>query len=283
MIEGLGEEYLRGALEAMLFVTDEPVNVLSLSQMLEADAKDIEDALHELQKSYEDSDSGIQLREIAGGWRLFTHPRYHELIERYVLSWDTRKLSAAALETLAIVAYTQPVTRAQISSIRGVSSDSSINSLIEKGLVREAGTADAPGNPTLYATTKAFLEKFGLNSVKDLTDISEFAPDDETRRLISERLSTTRDEILITDEQAAMLAEGMIDGETIDIPTVQASSKDTAAHKDESPKNGDERDANTTNSEDAEMSAMFRDAIASTLGIVDKIDFDELNFDLSDE
>ena len=220
MIEGLGEEYLRGALEAMLFVTDEPVNVLSLSQMLEADAKDIEDALHELQKSYEDSDSGIQLREIAGGWRLFTHPRYHELIERYVLSWDTRKLSAAALETLAIVAYTQPVTRAQISSIRGVSSDSSINSLIEKGLVREAGTADAPGNPTLYATTKAFLEKFGLNSVKDLTDISEFAPDDETRCLISERLSTTRDEILITDEQAAMLAEGMIDGETIDIPTV---------------------------------------------------------------
>lgn len=280
MIEGLDERYLGGALEALLFVTDEPVNVLTLSTMLEADAKDIEAALRALQENYEKSDSGIQLREIAGGWRLSTHPRYHELIERYVLSWDTRKLSAAALETLAIVAYTQPVTRAQISSIRGVSSDSSINSLIEKGLVREAGTADSPGNPTLYATTKAFLEKFGLNSVKDLTDISEFAPDDETRRLISERLSTTRDEVLMSDEQAAMLAEEMIEGASDEAAAEQVDPQGILAI--DFDRDGRRADTEASEADDA-MSEMFRNAIASTLGVVDKIDFDELEFDTSDE
>ena len=136
--------------------------------------------------------SGIQLREVAGGWRLFTHPAYHELIEKYVLSWDTRKLSAAAMETLAIVAYTQPVTHAGVASVRGVNSDSSINSLVEKGLVREVGTEDAPGNPVLYGTTRGFLEKFGLRSPADLPDLADFAPDAETRRLITERLSATR-------------------------------------------------------------------------------------------
>lgn len=238
MIEGLEEKYLPGALEALLFVTDEPVGVLALANMLEAEPKAIEEALLELQRTLEASDSGIQLREIAGGWRLYTHPRYHELIERYVISWDTRKLSAAALETLAIIAYMQPCTRTQISSIRGVSSDSSLNSLIEKGLVREAGVADTPGNPTLYATTKAFLERFGLNSVNDLTDIAEFAPDEETRKLIASRLSSSSEAVLISDDEAEQLV-------------------------------GELKDAN--------------DALAATLGVVDKVDFDALDFDISDE
>lgn len=238
MIEGLEEKYLPGALEALLFVTDEPVGVLALANMLEAEPKAIEEALLELQRTLEASDSGIQLREIAGGWRLYTHPRYHELIERYVISWDTRKLSAAALETLAIIAYMQPCTRTQISSIRGVSSDSSLNSLIEKGLVREAGVADTPGNPTLYATTKAFLERFGLNSVNDLTDIAEFAPDEETRKLIASRLSSSSEAVLISDDEAEQLVEEL-------------------------------KDAN--------------DALAATLGVVDKVDFDALDFDISDE
>ena len=147
MFQGLQEDQLAGALEAMLFVTDEPVGTIALAEMLECEVGAVEAALVRLRDDLEARGSGIQLREVAGGWRLFTHPAYHELIEKYVLSWDTRKLSAAAMETLAIVAYTQPVTRAGVASVRGVNSDSSINSLVEKGLVREVGTEDAPGNP----------------------------------------------------------------------------------------------------------------------------------------
>lgn len=151
------EGWLEGAIESMLFVTDEPVGVLTFADMLQVDPAQVQEALVSLQKSLEQAERGIQLREVAGGWRLYTHPRYHELIERYVLSWDTRKLSQAALETLAVVAYCQPITRNGVASVRGVSSDSSINSLVEKGLLREAGTQDAPGNPVLYATTRTFL------------------------------------------------------------------------------------------------------------------------------
>ena len=148
MFQGLQDNQLKGAIEAMLFVTDEPVGTIALADMLEVEPGQAERALVELRDQLEGENRGLQLREVAGGWRLYTHPAYHELIERYVLSWDTRKLSQAAMETLAIVAYLQPVTRSGVASVRGVNSDSSINSLVEKGLVREAGVADAPGNPT---------------------------------------------------------------------------------------------------------------------------------------
>ena len=183
MFQGLQEDQLAGALEAMLFVTDEPVGTIALAEMLECEVGAVEAALVRLRDGLEARGSGIQLREVAGGWRLFTHPAYHELIEKYVLSWDTRKLSAAAMETLAIVAYAQPVTRAGVASVRGVNSDSSINSLVEKGLVREVGTEDAPGNPVLYGTTRGFLEKFGLRSPADLPDLADFAPDEEPGRI----------------------------------------------------------------------------------------------------
>lgn len=186
------EEELPGAIEALLFVSDEPVNAITLADMLEVDTAVAQQALDTLREHLSAQDSGIQLREVAGGWRLFTHPRYHDLVERYVLSWDTRKLSQAALETLAVIAYNQPITRAGIASVRGVNSDSSVNSLIEKGLVREAGRDSAPGQPILYATTRTFLEKFGLTSLSDMPDIMEFAPDEQTRDLIRERLGMTR-------------------------------------------------------------------------------------------
>ena len=147
MFEGLQKDQLAGAIEAMLFVTDEPVGTIALADMLEVDPADVESALVGLRDKLEAENRGIQLREVAGGWRLYTHPAYHELIEKYVLSWDTRKLSQAAMETLAIVAYTQPTTRAQVASVRGVNSDSSINSLVEKGLVREAGPRTRRATP----------------------------------------------------------------------------------------------------------------------------------------
>lgn len=258
MIEGLNEEQLSGAIEALLFVTDEPVGVLTLSRLLECEPAEIERTLVSLRDSLEAQNRGVQLREVAGGWRFFTHPAYHELIEKYVISWDTRKLSAAAMETLAIVAYTQPVTRSGVAQIRGVNSDSAISSLVEKGLVREVGTADTPGNPTLYGTTKAFLEKFGLRSVADLPDIADFAPDDETRRLISERLSATRQDASVSEEAAFFMAESLKD---------ENLESDSPADSDET----------------SPMDEMFKKAIASTLGVVEKIDFDELEFDFDEE
>ena len=124
MFQGLQENQLKGAVEALLFVTDEPVGTIALADMLEVEPLEAERALVDLREQLAEENRGIQLREVAGGWRLYTHPVYHELIEKYVLSWDTRKLSQAAMETLAIVAYMQPVTRSGVASVRGVNSDS---------------------------------------------------------------------------------------------------------------------------------------------------------------
>ena len=239
MFEGVHEDQLAGAIEALLFVSDEPVSTVTLADMLEIELVQVEQAVAELKEALESNDRGIELREVAGGWRLFTHPAYHELLEDYVMSWDTRKLSSAALEVLAIVAYTQPTTRAQIVAIRGVTSDAPLNTLIERGYLREAGTLDAPGNPILYATTKSFLERYGLASVKDLPPLEEFAPDEKTAQLIRERLGGT--------------------------PSVAADA--------ELP---DERDLPSPERIAAEASA-------SMLGVVDKIDFDQLTFNTDDE
>lgn len=282
MFQGLQEDQIRGALEAMLFVTDEPVGAITLAEMLECDVSVVEEALVELREMLEREQRGIQLREVAGGWRLFTHPVYHELIEKYVLSWDTRKLSGAAMETLAIVAYTQPVTRAGVASVRGVNSDSSINSLVEKGLVREVGTADTPGNPVLYGTTRGFLEKFGLRSVADLPDLADFAPDDETRRLISQRLSATREDAAVSDEQARLMAEALVYGADAgeDDALVGDGSDGANANAGEG---AVQRAAEGGQASARSTEALFAEAVASTLGVVDKIDFDSLVFETDDE
>lgn len=204
---------LASAIEAMLFITNDPVDASALADQLGVDVERVDEQLSALRETYIEQDRGIQLNERAGGWRLVTHPRYHELLENYVVSWDKRKLSQAALETLAIVAYCQPVTRNDVSAIRGVSSDSSMSSLLEKGYVREAGVQEAPSNATLYATTKTFLERFGLRSVAELPDLESFAPDEETRNLISERLGLVREQTQ-TYEMEEEAAEGVLEALT---------------------------------------------------------------------
>lgn len=256
---GFSDTEIKGAIEALLFVTDEPVNVLTLADAIQIDPRKVEKALVSLQDELLHANRGIQLREVAGGWRLVTHPVYHELIERYVTSWDTRKLSQAALETLAIVAYCQPVTRNEISSIRGVSSDSSVNSLLEKGLLREAGVQDSPGNPALYGTSKAFLEKFGLKNVSELPPLEGFAPDDETKALIAERLRVVR----ITEDGAPM-------------PPESATASFTSSAQGVSFEEGSEESERLAQNA---MHTMLNDALASTAGVVDKINFDELVFE----
>lgn len=248
MFAGLQSDQLKGAIEAMLFVTDEPTSTITLADMLEVEPADVECACVDLRAQLEDDERGIQLREVAGGWQLCTHPVYHELLENYVLSWDTRKLSQAALEVLSIIAYTQPVTRSGVASVRGVNSDSSINSLVEKGLVREAGTEDAPGNPMLYATTRTFLEKFGLRSLEDLPDLGTYAPDDETREFITSRLSAANPQTsaVTSDEQDAA-------------------------------QNFDAEELSDQMSE--AMRGMLAESLAQAAGVVEKIDFDDLEFE----
>ncbi len=311
MFQGLQESQISGAVEALLFVTDEPVGTIALADMLEVEPGAVERALVDLQARFETDERGVQLREVAGGWRLYTHPVYHELVEKYVLSWDTRKLSQAAMETLAVVAYSQPVTRAGVASVRGVNSDSSINSLVEKGLVREAGAADTPGSPTLYATTRAFLEKFGLRSVSDLPDLGQFAPDDETRAFIRERLSATREpsyispEAQVTDDAtpAADDFDGLVfdfdeEGSTTLSPQQSRSFQSRLTSEATSFPNDSTKEAELMPSHqapeqeiapnpDKEPSVaaqnMLAGAMAASFGLVEKIDFDSLTFETDDE
>lgn len=186
-LETIGQGDIRPAIEAMLLVSTDPVPAAAVAGALGVPTADALAAIRALSREYEDAGRGFQLREVAGGWRLYTHPAYHGLIEEYVQSWDTHRLTQAALETLAVIAYNQPATREGVRGVRGVNSDSAISSLVDKGLVRELGRRE--GGAIMYGTTAAFLEKFGLRSVRDLPPLEDFAPDEETRRLIRERLS----------------------------------------------------------------------------------------------
>lgn len=194
-------EILRGPLEALLFVSDEPVSVSRLAKVLDATERDVADTLAMLQEEYAREERGFQLREVAGGWRLYTHPAYHEHVERLVLSWDTRRLSQAALEALAIIAYRQPISRQGVNAIRGVNSEAVIASLMEKGLVKEVGRDKDAGNAILYGTTHAFLERFGLKDISQLPPLEEFAPDAATERAIRDRLAAIDGSALLGESE----------------------------------------------------------------------------------
>ena len=203
----LDSDSLKGALEALLLVSSDPVSAPTLASVLDIAPGEVASLLAELKAEYEEANRGFQLREVAGGWRLFTHPAYHDVVESYVLSWDTQKLSQAALETLAVVAYHQPVTREIVKGIRGVNSDGVISSLVDKGLIREMGKDQAQGQAILYGTTNAFLEKFGLRSIKDLPDLEQFAPDEQARKFIRERLSGRSIQSTLEDEDSDLEEE----------------------------------------------------------------------------
>lgn len=160
------------ALEALLFVSDEPVAAVVLAQALDVERREADELCEELARAYEERAAGIVLRSVAGGWRLATHPEAAPVVERYVLSSRHARLTKAALETLAIVAYKQPVTRHQISSIRGVNSEGVLRALADRGLVAEVGRDERPGRPLLYGTTPGFLERLGLPSLSALPPLA---------------------------------------------------------------------------------------------------------------
>jgi segregation and condensation protein B len=174
--EGDRERELRRATEALLLVTEEPIAAELLAQLLEIGAERVEALCVELAAEYDATDRGFQLVKVAGGWRYQTHPDLAPYVERYVLDGQSGRLSNAALETLAIVAYKQPISRAQIAAIRGVNVDGVIRTLVQRGYVDEIGRDHGPGQAVLYGTTATFLEKLGLNAVDELPALGAFVP-----------------------------------------------------------------------------------------------------------
>ncbi|WP_438872973.1 SMC-Scp complex subunit ScpB [Paractinoplanes hotanensis] len=168
---------LAAALEAIMLVVDEPVAELQLAQILEQPTERIALMLDNLSARYTAAGHGFDLRRVAGGWRLYTRPEYAAYVERFVLDGQSVRLTQAALETLAVVAYKQPVTRSRISAIRGVNCDGVMRTLVTRGLIEECGTESETG-AHLYRTTGLFLEKLGLNSVDQLPPLAPFLPDD---------------------------------------------------------------------------------------------------------
>jgi segregation and condensation protein B len=165
------------ALEAILMVVDEPVTEQLLAQVLEQPVGRIGIELARLADEYAEQGRGFQLRRAAGGWRFYTHPDQAAYVERFVLDGQSVRLTQAALETLAVVAYKQPVTRSRMSAIRGVNCDGVVRTLVTRGLIEECGTEPETG-AHLYRTTTLFLEKLGLDSVDQLPPLAPFLPDD---------------------------------------------------------------------------------------------------------
>ena len=179
---------LKGALEALLLVSSDPVSAPALAGALDIAPGECASLLAELKVEYEEANRGFQLREVAGGWRLFTHPAYHDVVEAYVLSWDTQKLSQARSRPLLSSPTTSP-SRARWS--RHPRRQLRRRHRVARGQGPGARARPRPerGQAIIYGTTNAFLEKFGLRSTRDLPDLEQFAPDEQSRQFIRERLS----------------------------------------------------------------------------------------------
>jgi segregation and condensation protein B len=173
---GAVQDDARRAIEAVVLVSEQPIDVRLLGQLLELPPAVVEELCRELAAEYEADGRGFQLARVAGGWRFQTHPDQAPYVERYVLEGQTAKLSAAALETLAIVAYKQPISRAQVASIRGVSVDGVVRTLQQRGYIAEVGRDPGPGQAVMYGTTRQFLETLGVDSLADLPPLGDFVP-----------------------------------------------------------------------------------------------------------
>ena len=173
---GLGAPSLAAALEALLIVAVEPLSTMSLAEATRHPVDQVEAQLAALAGEYTATERGFALREVAGGWRYYTRDTCSGVIERFVLDGQQARLTQAALETLAVIAYRQPVSRARISAVRGVSVDGVLRTLQSRGLVEEAGT-DPSSQAILYRTTPYFLERLGIASLDDLPDLADYLPD----------------------------------------------------------------------------------------------------------
>jgi len=174
-IISIGAPSLKSALEAILLVVDEPVLPITLAQVTNTPEIDVVKALNALQKEFENREGGITLREVAGGWRFYTNEHCGEVVERYIKDGQTARLTQASLETLAVIAYKQPVSRGRIAAIRGVNVDGVVRTLLNRGLIEEAG-ADNESQAVLYKTTQYFLERIGLAKIEELPPVADYLP-----------------------------------------------------------------------------------------------------------
>ena len=177
---------VQAALEAILFVTEAPVPIEELAEVLEISREQVSAELDRLANDLSQRGSGLMLRHAAGGVRLYSHPDAYPYLERFSSSATARKISGASLETLAVIAYRQPVSRGQIAEIRGVDSDSAIRTLERLGLVEEAGRLPGPGNPAVYRTTGLFMEKLGINQMSELPPLADHVPPAEVVEALEE-------------------------------------------------------------------------------------------------
>src|SRR5438270_7407856 len=206
---------LRAALEAILFISTEPVNLDDLTAAFSDDGRDAVVAqLDEIKKNFDEHVGGFVLEQTAGGWRFATRAQHDSILKKYFAKKGENRLSLAALETLAIIGYRQPMTAPEISDIRGVNSTSSIRTLLERRMIRVAGRKNVVGSPFLYRTTKEFLVHFGLNDIRDLPRLEEFGD------LIGESMS---------DDLVAAIASTPI-AEGVEVPLAQGEQIDDAVN-----------------------------------------------------
>ncbi len=175
----------RGAVEAVLMVVEEPVAELTLAEALGLPPAQVADVVRSLAAEYDEQGRGFELRAVAGGWRVFSRAEYAAVVERFVVGGQQARLTQAALETLAVVAYRQPVSRARVSAVRGVNVDGVMRTLVARGLVEESG-ADGESGAILYRTTSSFLERLGLTSVDELPALAPYLPEIDALGELSE-------------------------------------------------------------------------------------------------
>ena len=195
------EAEMRRAIEAILMVAIDPVSPGILAQLFEVSVDEIERVCDSMVEQYEEAKLGFLLVRIGGGYRFQSNPEEAPWVERFVLEGQSRRLTAAAMETLAIVAYKQPISRAQISAIRGVDVEGVMRNLQQRGLIDEVSRDVGPGNAVLYGTTQEFLERMGINSATDLPPLGEFVPGPEVVEALERSLRVVSDEVTIPSNE----------------------------------------------------------------------------------
>jgi len=186
---GTGTEPDRKIVEAIMLLAEDPIPARQIGEVLERPRAAVEGILRDLAAEYQRADRGFVLRETAGGWRMYTNPDCHPWLERFVKSHTPGRLTGAAMEVLAIIAYKGPLSRAQIAEIRGVDSDGVVRTLSARGLIEETGRDSGPGTPVLFGVTRDFLEGMGLRSLDELPSLKDFMPDSEAVEEMEARLS----------------------------------------------------------------------------------------------
>lgn len=201
-MENVTSELVR-AIEGIILVALEPVPSELLAQLCEIPTTTVETICGQLNESYEAAGHGFQLAKVAGGWRYQTHPEVAPYIERFLLEGQRARLSAAALETLAVIAYKQPISRLQIASIRGVDPDSVMRTLHGRGYIAPTGRDSGPGQAVMWGTTQLFLEKLGISSIDDLPEIASFVPDASLVEALENTLRLAVDDVVANESESS--------------------------------------------------------------------------------